>query len=71
MVPDGSLEEVLKCKQKVKELTSEDLPKYTIFDVVLPLPGFDITYPEHMKEFYKERIEQFGLSLEMPKQKVK
>jgi tRNA pseudouridine13 synthase len=30
---------------EVKELTEEDLPNYTIFDVVMPLPGWNIDYP--------------------------
>ncbi|WWC85511.1 uncharacterized protein L201_000375 [Kwoniella dendrophila CBS 6074] len=30
---------------EVKQLTEEDLPNYSIFDVVMPLPGWDIDYP--------------------------
>jgi tRNA pseudouridine13 synthase len=30
---------------KVKILTEEDLDKYTIFDVIMPLPGIDVAFP--------------------------
>lgn len=30
---------------KVKTLTEEDLDKYTIFDVIMPLPGIDVAFP--------------------------
>lgn len=52
-------------------LAVEDLDNYTIFDVVLPLPGFDIIYPENMKSFYTQLLEEHGLTLEMPRQRVK
>lgn len=55
----------------VRPLSSEELDKYTIFDVVLPLPGYDVVYPDNLKDDYKEVIEEYGLKLEMPKQKVK
>ncbi|CAD7937934.1 unnamed protein product [Amoebophrya sp. A25] len=46
------LEQALKLKHAVKALTEADLDQYTIEDVVLPLPGFAITYPEHLKAEY-------------------
>lgn len=55
----------------VRPLSSEELDKYTIFDVVLPLPGYDVVYPDNLKDDYKQVIEEYGLKLEMPKQKVK
>jgi tRNA pseudouridine13 synthase len=30
---------------KVKTLTEADLANYSIFDIILPLPGFDVSYP--------------------------
>lgn len=49
---------------KVKSLTEEDIAsgKYTMADVVMPLPGYDVSYPEHAvgKLAYKEFIEKDG-----------
>ena len=53
---------------RAKAINQEDIDsgKYTIFDIILPTPGFDISYPEHMLEFYKEVMLKDGLSpLEM------
>lgn len=59
-------------KQEIKILDENDVENYTIYDIGLPLPGFDVKYPENaIKEWYKELLEGFGLSLEMHKQKVK
>lgn len=56
----------------MKILTEEDLTNYTAFDLVLPLAGYDVKYPNNeMKNYYKELLEEHGLSLEMPKQSVK
>ncbi|KAG1670926.1 Pseudouridylate synthase 7 [Nymphon striatum] len=60
---------------KVKILTEEDveLLKFSIYDVVLPLPGYDVIYPENkmIKEFYKELLEKDGLDIDNMKVKVK
>ena len=43
--------------QRARALTADEAEsgKYTIFDVVLPTPGFDIEYPSNdIGEFYKE-----------------
>lgn len=56
----------------VKVLCEEDLDKYSIYDIVLPLPGFDVTYPDNkVKDWYREILQESGLELEMPKQKVR
>lgn len=55
----------------VRPLLADELDKYTINDIVLPLPGHDVIYPDNMKQHYKEAIEECGLQLEMPKQKVR
>lgn len=50
---------------KVKPLTAEDiaLGKYSIYDVVLPTPGFDVTYPTNPKlmEVYESVMARDGL----------
>ncbi|KAL1497061.1 hypothetical protein ABEB36_008086 [Hypothenemus hampei] len=55
----------------VKPLKTEELDQYTIFDIVLPLPGYNIVYPENLKQYYKEELTLYGLTLEMAKKKVK
>jgi len=48
--------------KKVKALTGEDLPKFTIFDVIMPLPGTDVAYPGgELGELYKEFLRRDGL----------
>lgn len=48
--------------KKVKTLTEEDVPKFTIFDVVMPLPGTDVAYPGgELGELYKEFLRRDGL----------
>ncbi|KAJ8921000.1 hypothetical protein NQ315_015796 [Exocentrus adspersus] len=68
---DKEDEDCFMNKQEIKALTSEELPNYTIYDIVLPLPGYDVNYPEPMKQYYVEALEEHGLTLEMTKQKVK
>ncbi|KAF9569303.1 pseudouridine synthase [Agrocybe pediades] len=47
---------------KIKTLTEEDLDKYTIFDVVMPLPGTDVAYPGgKLGERYREFLRTDGL----------
>jgi tRNA pseudouridine13 synthase len=57
----ASLEDMF---QRARALTTEEAAsgKYTIFDVVLPTPGFDIEYPKNViGEFYKEFMASDGL----------
>ncbi|XP_028140722.2 pseudouridylate synthase 7 homolog [Diabrotica virgifera virgifera] len=68
---DKEEETEVKSRKQVRALTEEDLEKYNIYDIVMPLPGFDSTYPENMKEHYKEVVEELGLDLSMSKQSVK
>lgn len=59
---------------KVKALTQEDIDsnKYTIYDVVLPSPGYKIKYPENeqLKQVYIEAMAQDGLDPFDMKRKV-
>jgi tRNA pseudouridine13 synthase len=43
-------------------LTEEDLPNYTIFDVIMPLPGWNIEYPGGTSgELYEKILKADGL----------
>jgi tRNA pseudouridine13 synthase len=43
-------------------LTAEDLEKYSIFDVIMPLPGTDVAYPGgDLGEKYREFLRMDGL----------
>ncbi|KAF7332007.1 TRUD domain-containing protein [Mycena kentingensis (nom. inval.)] len=47
---------------KIRTLTEEDLDKYTIFDVLMPLPGTDVAYPGGpLGERYREFLRLDGL----------
>ncbi|KAI0959504.1 hypothetical protein AcW1_004311 [Taiwanofungus camphoratus] len=47
---------------KVKTLTAEDVDKYGIFDVIMPLPGKDVAFPGGaLGERYKEFLRVDGL----------
>lgn len=63
-------EKEVESRAQVRALDKEECEKYTIYDIVLPLPGYDIIYPEHLRNDYKEALEEHGLTLEMTKQKV-
>lgn len=61
--------------QRARALTQEDLDsgKYTIFDVVLPTPGFDILYPsnEKLKQVYVDVMAKDGLDPDNMARKVR
>ncbi|KAF9082732.1 multisubstrate pseudouridine synthase 7 [Mortierella sp. AD031] len=47
---------------RAKVLTEEDVDQYSIYDVILPLPGFDVIYPTHaIGDKYKELMAKDGL----------
>ncbi|EKX73450.1 conserved hypothetical protein [Theileria equi strain WA] len=54
-------------RRQIIEITNEDeVKRYSINQVVLPLPGDDVQYPPNMVETYKKTsLEEFGIPLEM------
>jgi tRNA pseudouridine13 synthase len=66
-VQDEDFEEDVAVYREVKvhALTKEDIEsgKYTIYDIVLPTPGYKITYPTNpqLVEVYKEAMAKDGL----------
>lgn len=66
--------QVSRFQAMVKPLTQADIDsnKYSIFDVVLPLPGHDITYPSNeCGQWYEDRLKRDNLSSESLKRKQK
>lgn len=61
--------------QRARVLTQEDLDSgnYSIFDVVLPTPGFDILYPsnEKLKQVYIDAMAKDGLDPDNMARKVR
>jgi len=43
-------------------VTADSLSKYTVFDIVLPLPGYDVQYPDNVSaSYYKDILTQSGM----------
>ena len=63
---------IQRIKKKVILLDENNLSDYTIYDVVLPLPGFDVLYPTNEAgEWYTELLQADGLADSGFKQSVK
>ncbi|KAG0319081.1 multisubstrate pseudouridine synthase 7 [Dissophora globulifera] len=63
-VPEDEEEESSSTSHVVraKVLTADNVDQYTIYDVILPMPGFDVIYPTHaLGDKYKELMAKDGL----------
>lgn len=49
----------------VKMLTEEDLEHYTLSDVVMPQPGWRVTYPSYAKQWYEDFLAKDGLTTDL------
>jgi len=57
---------------EVETISEENLSKYTIFDVVYPLPGCDVSYPDNeIGKWYIDLLAKDGLTSEKLSKKNK
>jgi len=50
-------------KERPDIITSDNIDKYTIYDVVLPMPGHDVIYPDNeIKEYYENLLKKDGIN---------
>lgn len=49
----------------VKSLKEEDLSNYTLVDVVMPQPGWKVTYPSYAKAWYDEFLTKDELTTDL------
>lgn len=49
----------------VKILTEEDLPNYTLADIVMPQPGWRVTYPPYAKPWFDELLAKDELTADL------
>uniref|UniRef100_A0A8C3YLY7 Pseudouridylate synthase 7 homolog n=1 Tax=Catagonus wagneri TaxID=51154 RepID=A0A8C3YLY7_9CETA len=53
-------------------IEEEDINNYSIHDVVMPLPGFDIIYPKHkISEAYREMLRADNLDIDNMRHKIR
>ncbi|ORX79103.1 tRNA pseudouridine synthase D [Anaeromyces robustus] len=50
-------------KERPDIITSENINKYSIYDIVLPMPGHDIIYPDNeIKDYYEKLLKKDGIN---------
>ncbi|KYN27710.1 Pseudouridylate synthase 7 like protein [Trachymyrmex cornetzi] len=52
------------CKETIND-EKEDLSNYTLADVVMPQPGWKVTYPPYAKAWYNEFLAKDGLTTDL------
>ncbi|KAK2096421.1 multisubstrate pseudouridine synthase 7 [Saguinus oedipus] len=53
-------------------IEEEDVNNYSIHDVVMPLPGFDVVYPKHkIREAYREMLTADNLDIDNMRHKIR
>ncbi|XP_004839752.1 pseudouridylate synthase 7 homolog isoform X3 [Heterocephalus glaber] len=53
-------------------IEEEDITNYSIHDVVMPLPGFDVIYPKHkISEAYREMLTMDNLDIDNMRHKIR
>ncbi|KAG7208471.1 hypothetical protein KM043_014697 [Ampulex compressa] len=55
----------------VKILTEEDLPNYTLADVIMPQVGSKVTYPTYAKPWFDELLAKDGLNTDLTQRNKK
>lgn len=68
---NGNEDRELTCNlQKVKILTNTNVSKYSLKDIIMPQPGWRVSYPTYAVSWYDEFLNEDGLSKDL-KQKNK
>ncbi|EFN89955.1 Pseudouridylate synthase 7-like protein [Harpegnathos saltator] len=62
---DDLTEEGVNDLPVVKILTKEDLSNYTLADVIIPQPGWKVTYPPYAKPWFDEFLDKDGLTTDL------
>lgn len=53
-------------------MTNETVKDFSVYDVVLPLPGYDIELPSNsLKELYEQVLEEEAITLESFKHRIR
>ena len=59
--------------QRARPITEEEIEskKYTVFDIVLPTPGYDVIYPTHLVKFYEELMQKDNIDCHKMRRNIK
>jgi tRNA pseudouridine13 synthase len=65
--------DLIQTGDSARAVTSDEIAegKFTIHDVVLPMPGTAVIYPENLREFYLERFQLDGVAESMFRNSVR